>query len=540
MKNPSRPKDTFPDTDTTRGPVGRRYSYFVLGVLMLVYVLNFLDRQILSILAEDLKGSLGLEDAQLGFLYGTAFAVFYAVFGIPLGRVADTWLRTRLISVGIGFWSAMTAMSGTARGFGSLATYRFGVGIGEASASPAAYSLLGDYFPPRLRATVMAFYSSGIYVGSGLGMIIGGLVLARWKDAFTPATAPFGLEGWQATFMIVGLPGILLAFLVAAIREPVRGQREGIVAGDSGRGPVATFLVELGSLLPLFALGSLLRAGAGRRGIVLNLVMAAGLTLAGWVLTSVVGSPSQWIALGVGLYVSGTWTQGLALRDPVAFSLIFRTPSLVLGVLGFSFITFSAYGWGLWAAPLFVRVYGMELAKVGLFLGTATAIGGFVGANLGGLWSDWLRARTGKARCHMGLICAGLSTPVVMAVLWTTNLTVALSLMAIFSVVGVLWIGSGAAMVNEMVLPRIRGTASAVYLMSLTFIGLALGPFFMGKASDIFAASGMSPEVALKSGMLLGSVGYPIGLVLMWLAGRHVERDEATLLARARALGEAA
>lgn len=530
--------DSFPATETSEGPVGKRYSYFVLGVLMVVYVLNFLDRQILSILAEDIKGSLGLDDAQLGFLYGTAFAVFYAVFGIPLGRVADSWVRTRLISLGIGFWSLMTALSGTARTFGSLATFRFGVGVGEASASPAAFSLLGDYFPPRLRATALAFYSSGIYVGAGLGMAIGGLVLTRWKTAFPGDTAPFGLEGWQATFMIVGVPGVLLALLVATIREPVRGQREGIVSEESARGPVGTFFAELGSLLPVFAHVSLIRSGGGRKHLLVNLVMAAAIALSAWGLTLAVGSPAQWVALGIGLYAAGSWTQGLALRDPVAFALIFRTPSLVLAVLGFSFITLSAYGWGLWGAPFFVRVHGVELATVGLVLGASNALGGFAGANVGGLWSDWLKRRTGKARCHMGVICAGLSIPGAAGVVWISNTTGALIMMAIFMFVRVLWIGSGAAMVNEMVLPRMRGTASAIYLMSLTFIGLALGPFVMGKASDLFSASGLAPDAALRGGLLVGSGGYVIGLVLLWLAGRYVERDESTLTDRARALGE--
>jgi len=112
----------------------------VLIVLVLVYVLNFIDRQILSILAEDIKADLGLSDADLGFLYGTVFAVFYAVFGIPLGRVSDIWVRKNMISIGLFVWSAMTALSGTAKGFASLAGYRIGVGVGvgESSASPAA------------------------------------------------------------------------------------------------------------------------------------------------------------------------------------------------------------------------------------------------------------------------------------------------------------------------------------------------------------------------------------------------------------------
>jgi MFS family permease len=179
------------------GTPSRAYANYVLFVLVLVYVFNFIDRQILSILAEEIKADLGLDDAQIGFLYGTAFAVFYAVFGIPLGRLADVWVRRNVISLGLAFWSGMTALSGTARSFGSLATFRIGVGVGEASASPAAFSMLSDYFPPRLRATAVGIYSSGVYIGAGIGLLIGGQVVDRWNGAF-PDGGPFGLVGWQA------------------------------------------------------------------------------------------------------------------------------------------------------------------------------------------------------------------------------------------------------------------------------------------------------------------------------------------------------
>src|SRR4029077_12038633 len=134
-------------------PRSSRYARYVLAVLVLVYVFNFLDRQIISILAERIRADLGVTDAELGFLYGTAFAVFYALFGIPLGRLADVWDRRKLIALGLAMWSAMTALSGLARTFPALALARIGVGIGEASAAPAAFSLLSDWFPRERRAT---------------------------------------------------------------------------------------------------------------------------------------------------------------------------------------------------------------------------------------------------------------------------------------------------------------------------------------------------------------------------------------------------
>ena len=146
------------DEPATAAPLAKpsRYSWYVLGVLVIVYVLNFVDRQILSILANDIKRDLGLNDAQLGFLYGTAFAVFYALFGIPLGKLADNWHRVRLMSLGLALWSAMTALSGFARNSVQLTVARIGVGVGEATASPAAYSLISDYFPKHMRATALA------------------------------------------------------------------------------------------------------------------------------------------------------------------------------------------------------------------------------------------------------------------------------------------------------------------------------------------------------------------------------------------------
>src|SRR3954451_21966272 len=180
------------------------YGWYALLVLLLVYAINFVDRQIISILAQDIKHDLQLKDAQIGFLYGTAFAVFYALFGIPLGRLADSWYRGRLIALGLGLWSTMTALSGFASSFAMLATARIGVGIGEASASPAAYSMISDYFPKERRATALSVYSSGLYIDGGLSLPICALVSSRWTRLHpNPRPAPLHPRGWQAAFLAV-------------------------------------------------------------------------------------------------------------------------------------------------------------------------------------------------------------------------------------------------------------------------------------------------------------------------------------------------
>ena len=193
--------------------VGGPYAYYVLAVLFVVYVFNFIDRQILSILLQPIKEDLQVSDTAMGFLTGFAFAVFYAIAGLPLARVADRWVRRSLIALSLATWSLMTAASGLARNFTDLALARVGVGIGEAGCTPPAHSLLSDYFPPEKRATVLAVYACGIYMGVGLGFWLGGWL----NDAF----------GWRVAFMVIGLPGVAMAVVVRfTVREPPRGMSE--------------------------------------------------------------------------------------------------------------------------------------------------------------------------------------------------------------------------------------------------------------------------------------------------------------------------
>jgi MFS family permease len=526
-----------PQDDEEKNLVGGPYAKYVLGVLVVVYIFNFIDRQILSILAEDIKADLGLADAQIGFLYGTAFAVFYAVFGIPLGRLADVWSRKSLISIGLAFWSLMTALSGTARSFVSLAVYRFGVGIGEASASPSAFSMLSDYFPARVRATVLAVYSSGVYIGAGVGLFLGGTVVELWGAAYPDSTtAPFGLKPWQAAYMAVGLPGLLVAVWVATLREPRRGLSDGITTAPHPH-PFREAARELMSVLPPFAIFTLARVG-GSSPVLVNLVALLGIGLLAYTLILWLGAPSQWIALGIGVYAAVSWVQNLKLKDPVTFTMIFRCPTMGCVMIAFPCIAFVTYGLGFWGVPFLMRVHGVDAGEVGRTVGVLAAIGGFIGVVGGSVLSDFLRRKHANAGLYVALAVPLLTVPVNVGFLMTDNITVAYALSLLANITSTLWIGIAAGTVNDLVLPRMRALTSAFYLLMITFIGLALGPYTIGQVSDHLAGAGYSNGDALRYSQMIGLSSLGISAVFILIATRFLPRDRASVLERARRAGE--
>lgn len=186
------------------------YLRYALGLLTTVYVINFVDRQILAILLNSIKQDLGLSDLQLGLLSGTAFGLFYATLGVPIARLADRFSRKGVMAICLTIWSGMTALCGTATGFYSLLAYRIGVGVGEAGGSPPSHSMISDYFPAERRATALGIFSLGVPLGIMVGFLAGG-----WMNEFL---------GWRIAFMAVGLPGVLLAVVVLfTLREPPRG-----------------------------------------------------------------------------------------------------------------------------------------------------------------------------------------------------------------------------------------------------------------------------------------------------------------------------
>jgi MFS family permease len=195
----------------------------VVVVLTAAYIVSFIDRQILALLVVPIQRDLGLSDTQMGLLLGPSFAVFFALFGIPIGRLADRGTRRNIVAVGIAAWCAMTALCGLARNCLQLLVARIGVGVGEATLGPCALSLISDYFPAERRARPLGFYAMGVSVGSALALLIGGKVVA-WVFAAPSLLLPLlgELRAWQAVFLVVGAPGLLMSLLMLTVREPPR------------------------------------------------------------------------------------------------------------------------------------------------------------------------------------------------------------------------------------------------------------------------------------------------------------------------------
>ncbi|MGL4543050.1 MAG: spinster family MFS transporter, partial [Polymorphobacter sp.] len=462
-------------TNDNTPPVGGAYARYVLGVLVLVYMVNFIDRSIISILAEDIKRDLGLTDSEIGFLYGTAFAVFYALFGIPLGRLADNWIRTRLLSIGLAVWSSMTAISGFSTNFVQLSVARVGVGIGEASASPSAFSMLSDWFPKERRATALAIYSSGLYIGGGVSLLIGALVVQTWNGWY-PQGGPLGLVGWQAAFLAVGIPGLLLAVWVATLKEPIRGRADGLPPPAPVTDVWSRFYHDLSSVLPPLTFFHV--AQFGPRVLMTNIAIAGGFSALAAMLIALTGDLPQWVAICLGGYAVASWTQSLRQRDKPTFALIWGTPTFVFALVGFGLMSFVGYASAFWAVPYALRTFVGPMAEaaaqsglpvpfyattgfVALTLGGMGAAGGFIGVVLGGLMSDIAKRRHPSGRIIFVALVSLVPLPFYVLMFTTDSLVIFFLCNIPLSILGSAYPGIAAATTQDLVLPRMRGAATA-------------------------------------------------------------------------------
>ena len=424
----------------------RVYRSYALGLLMLIYVVNFVDRQVVSILAEPIKRDLHLADWQLGLMTGLAFAVLYTVLGLPIARLAERGDRPLIIAAAVAVWSAFTALSGMAQTFTHLVLARIGVGIGEAGCTPPALSLIADSVPKAQRASAVSVYMLGAPVGSILGLALGGLI----ADAF----------GWRMAFVLVGLPGLLLAAIAAlTLREPRRSLPR-VAAADDTAPSLREALKEL----------------SGKR--------------------------AYWCVVG-----------GVTLKS------------------------FAAYGALAFTGSFFFRNFPVELAEMsarfglksagflGLALGVTSGVMAMIGTLLGGRLADHFAAKDARAYAVIPAVGALAGLPFSLAALNADSLLLAFAFLLLPGLLGSMWLGPAYGVVQSLVRPQTRATATAVLLFVANLIGLGLGPLAVGILSDVLSGQGHSEADAIKwSLMSFAILSFPCAW-LFWTARRTMREE---------------
>jgi MFS family permease len=337
----------------------------VVSVLMVVYVFSFIDRQILSLLVGPIRRDLAISDTQMSLLMGFSFALFYTFFGLPLGRLADSRSRRGLIAIGLFTWSLMTAGCGAARQYWHFLLLRLGVGVGEAALSPAAYSMITDYFPPRKLGTALSVYATGVYIGSGLAFLLGGVVVGLVSGQQAWSLPLLGeIHPWQVVFLAVGLPGVLLTLLMLTVREPVRrglrragGAEAGApvpvreVAAHVRRNGRTFFCHNLGYALLAFAgyggsawIPTFLQRTHGMAardagiwfGVIVMVAGTLGIVYGGRLADSLLARGRRDAMMRVGVYSTIAWAPfgiGYLLAGSATWSLVLLAPAVFAGAM---------------------------------------------------------------------------------------------------------------------------------------------------------------------------------------------------------------
>jgi MFS family permease len=363
------------------------------------------------------------------------------------------------------------------------------------------------------------------------------MIVDGWNGAYPDITAaPLGIKAWQAAFLVVGLPGIILAFWVRTLKEPTRGQSEGIVS-ETHPHPFKAGFEELMSVLPPLTFYNLFRIG-GIRTLGWNLLVLFIIIGLGIQLIEITGNTAQWTALGIGVYAAASWVQNIRIRDYPTYCMIFQCKTMICLCWGMPCIAFVTYGIGFWGAPYMIRVHDLSASQVGTFIGLGSALGGWIGVTLGGILSDLFRRRTANGRLIIMLAAPILASPFAYFFVTTENVVTAYICSFFFSLFAPMWTGPAATTLNDLLLPRMRAISSAFYILMITFIGLALGPYLIGYVSDGITASGIESGPALQQAMIyaLGMLG--IASLFTIAAFRFLPGDEATRMQRARDAGE--
>ncbi|MDG5496540.1 MFS transporter [Niveispirillum sp. BGYR6] len=488
------------------------YRYYVLLILILVYIFNFIDRQILGILASPIKKELGLSDQQLGLMGGMAFALFYTALGIPIALVADRKSRTWIMTGALTIWSGFTALCGFATGFWQLFLCRLGVGVGEAGGVAPAYSLISDYFPPQERARALAAYSFGIPIGMAAGVLFGGVIAHQ--------------IGWRWAFIICGLAGLLLAPLFKlTVREPVRGgfdakPTQPIRADHSSeREPARTrtgrwFGISLASAAGALLGGLIAYLTDWPWAIIISGL--AGLLLA-LLFRLVTRAPERGGVEGGGAV--NVTTPGLG----DALTLLFQKPSFWLLALGASCSSILGYGLAFWLPSFFERSHGLALVDRSIFYAGILFFGGMVGVWLGGSLGDRFGANDKGNYARVPAVAFLVSLPFFIGGIMSPSLPLVFFLFVVPQALSLMWLGPTLSAVQHLVPATMRTTASAIFLFVNNLIGIGFGTWFLGVLSDYLVPR--YGANSLRYSILYGMVFYLLASGLFFLAARRLNQD---------------
>ncbi|KPL69343.1 MFS transporter [Erythrobacter sp. SG61-1L] len=524
-----------------------RAGWYALTMVSAAQAMSLLDRQILSILAPHIREDLGIGDAELGLLYGTLFALFYALFSLPLGRLVDGWVRTKLLAICLAAWSLSAGLAAFAQSFTLLAISRLGVGVGEAATQPAANSIIFDEFPRHLRGTAMAALGIAVALGLGLSMTLGGVVAQWWDAAFPGRSGPGGFAGWQAAFLIASIPGLPLAWLIWRMREPVRGGMDGITA-PKDPAPFKSSAGVLAAVTPGTNWFYLWHRKAGAKQWTINIAALALILMVCIGMTKVTQGFSprppiealgmsfdphvlQWFVVAFGAFVIVNLFQSFKLTDKPAYNVIL-SPSLMLLMVVGGLQTSINYGVMGFTPSFLIREFGLSPAATGLQFGLLSAALGIVGPVVAGPLSDFLTRRLGgRGRVWLTLAALGISP---FFGIWTYSAEDATSFylrFTVYSLILTLWLPPIYSLMYDLVLPRMRGITSSVYIIVSTLLGLGMGPYFVGIVSDKNGGD-------LGQAIISVNVVCPAIVLILLVVLLRINRDESTMLDRARAGGE--
>ncbi|HEX6104807.1 MAG TPA: MFS transporter, partial [Gemmatimonadales bacterium] len=479
-----------------------QYRWYALGLLALINLLNYIDRNVIYALFEPIKQDLSLTDSQLGWL-GSAYILVFSVAALPFGVLSDLRSRRAVIAGGVTVWSAFTFLSGLVQSYWQLFTCRAAVGVGEAAYGPAASSLVADYFPGPRRAVAMGILSSGIALGGVLGLLLGGYLES--------------IYGWRVAFMTVGVPGFICAVLVARLRDPTR---------VPSRLTFRSFLRDV----HLGVIGLLRQVWPLAAGVVVG-------SIAAWWLDHYYGADSRLdvatlsAAVGLGLaFTIFRWVRRTP-ADPSGFETgvggavdeilragrtVLHTPTLVYVFLAGAMISFGTNGIVGWGPTFVSRELGLSSAQAAALLGKWGLIAGTAGTLFGGLLADWLRRRyqTGRVlTIALGLLLGG---PLAVWLLTIRDLDVFQGVFAIAFFCLSWYNGPITAVIFDVVPPRISATVAGAYLLFIHLAGDAISLPLVGTLSDLFG---------LDRAILLLPLVVILGGVVVLGATRTVARD---------------